>query len=122
MLFCPSETALWTNPSPNNSYGYDTVTLSQSLESFKYIKAKYYDNTTSKTELSVLMPVADIKKVYAASGGNLAMCAPYSTGAFLRFLGFRSATSVWISNAVYVDSPGTAQPSYIIPVAIYGVT
>lgn len=119
--FGGSETSLWSNSNPTSNYGYATITLNQSIESFKYVKIKYYNNTASLVELSVLASVEDIKKTYVASGCNMATVEPYSNAYFVRAYGFISGTSVFIGNAIYVDSPSSATPSHLIPIGIYGV-
>ena len=50
------ETVLWTNPSPNADYANATVTLSQSIQNFDFVKIYYKGIKTSTTERSVIFP------------------------------------------------------------------
>lgn len=51
------ETVLWTNPSPNADYASATVTLSQSVENFDFIKIYYKGIKTSVTEMFFIFPI-----------------------------------------------------------------
>lgn len=58
-----SETVLWTNSQPSQSITSDTaLTLSESMDNYKYLKFTYKVNTTSNIEVSTIMSVEDIKK------------------------------------------------------------
>lgn len=46
-----TETSLWTNPNTSSNFATQTVTLSQSVDNFKYIGIKYkYGTTTSDSD------------------------------------------------------------------------
>lgn len=55
------ETVLWTNPSPTSTFAAQTVTLSDSIENYKYIKVSYRVSNSNDASNSVIMSVEDLK-------------------------------------------------------------
>ena len=59
-----TETSLWTNANPSASAGFaaQTVTLSESIDNFKYIAFKYKFNNATDSILTSVFTVEDVKK------------------------------------------------------------
>lgn len=55
-----TETVLWTNPSPTANFSTQDVTLSQSIDNFKYIKFTYKGVSTVDTVSSEIISTADL--------------------------------------------------------------
>ena len=55
-----TETVLWTNPSPTANFSPQDVTLSQSIDNFKYIKFTYKAVSTVDTVSSEIISTADL--------------------------------------------------------------
>lgn len=95
-----TETTLWTNPSPTGTFSPQTITLSQSIRNFDFIKIKYL-MSRAKTPLvygTLLMPVdefvttADVDGALmigiTGRGGNFPLTRPtiYASDTSIQFL------------------------------------
>ena len=65
-----TETSLWTNPNPTSDFANQTVTLSESMDNFKYLKFVYkvYADAASNPTNEVIIPVEDFKTTNYTSG------------------------------------------------------
>lgn len=59
-----SETVLWTNSSPTSSFEGQTVTLSDDIDNYTYLKFTFIPTTSNTTdEISIIYSVDDFKKL-----------------------------------------------------------
>jgi len=116
------ETILWTNNAPTSSYaGGSSVSLSQDIDNFDYIKVNYRLSTTDSTEASVLMSVADIKNSIASNNHNIMMffSRPNAASYYGRYVSYSSDTSLIISPAYQWNTTSTNN-NCAIPLSIVG--
>lgn len=129
-----TETLLWTNPSPTGTFSPQTITLSQSIRNFDYIKIRYL-MSRAKTPLvygTLLMPVdefvttADVDGALmigiTGRGGNFPLTRPtiYASDTSIQFLaanrvgGSSASTDVDIPQEIYgVTTPLRPTPGFI---------
>lgn len=113
----PSETVLWTNPSPTSSFAAQTVTLSDDINNYDYIKMVYKYSTSDSTELIEIFPVENININTTKRSTYLGVMWYAGTWRY-RNLSFAS-TSVQFSASV--NTNGKAGNTTIIPLEIIGI-
>ena len=115
----PTETTLWTNSSPTSSFASQTVTLSQDIDNFDFLKITARASTTSDKRIGVIISVSDFKNtVTTGQGASLGICGGNSGAHARRAVAYTSDTQVWFSGAA---SGGTAYNNTAIPVSISGL-
>jgi hypothetical protein len=120
-----TETSLWTNPSPTSDFAAQTVTLSDSIDNYKYIAIKYkYDKYGTGTSFTDVCLVDDWKK--SVEGGNTSHDimmlgiqasnnAPFARMAFY-------VTSLSVKFSVFYQLSGSSYGAdAIIPLEILGL-
>lgn len=119
-----TETVLWTNPSPSSNFSAQTVTLSDSIDNYKYIKIKHKDSTTGSDILEVICSVADLKESIFNKGSVHAQLAidMQNSGNTLRSraVGYVSSTSIQFSACYNCNATGSDN-SCAIPLEILGL-
>ena len=118
-----SETVLWTNPSPSSGFAAQTLSLSQDIDNFKYLKFVYGYSTTYNTEhLSFSISVDDFKKCVANNNRSYGLCltSRNSGNNFTRISFWVSDTSLSISNC-YQFAGTASNNNLVIPVQIIGM-
>ena len=123
-------TLLWNNPSPQNEFAGQTITLSGSLADYKYIRIGYKFNDASvDTEENIYYIDVELtnKHRYVSSEYMRYGIVEYSTSTYLtgyavRYLYYPDTTytNIAISNCVRVGGTGSYN-RYIIPRRIYGL-
>lgn len=117
------ETVLWTNPSPSSNFSAQTVTLSDSIDNYDYIKVNYNYSASSSSQYSDIRPVSVFKQgVYPQQDYTPLMSLGCYAGnvATARGVMYASATTVRFSPANNVASTGSAD-NRAIPTAIIGI-
>lgn len=117
-----SETVLWTNPSPTSDYAKTTISLSNSISSFKIIKI-YFKATKSVSD--VFAVYADVNTLKNSITGNskprFLIGGTNSSGAnYVRTILFLSNTSIEIGTAIRINASGTGN-SVAIPIKVSGI-
>ena len=119
----PTETLLWQNSSPSTAISYTTVTLSESIQNFDYIKVVGQVNPSGDTtEIMALMPVAEfitIKESNTTTG--TAFLLGYQKGSserHYRLVYYVSNTQVKFSRS---DAGTSGTSTRTMPYKIYGV-
>lgn len=127
-----TETVLWSNPDRTASFSAKDVTLSRSVDSFKYLRVVYaYTTTSSESSFrEVIVPVWNSGKTaymyqYAASnhtGYRAALCLKNSSNVTRArtFWILDSGTEIHFFACSNVGSSGSGNTG-CIPVAIYGI-
>lgn len=118
-----TETLLWQNSSPSTAISYTTVTLSESIQNFDYIKVVGQVNPSGDTtEIMALMPVAEfitIKESNTTTGS--AFLLAYQKGSserHYRLVYYVSNTQVKFSRS---DAGSSGTSTRTMPYKIYGV-
>lgn len=115
------ETTLWTNSSPTSSMSATTLTLSQNLNNFDYIRFEYRFSTSNSASYSVIIAVYDVIKSLATSGNFTIGLMVRSTSYFrIRRVTYNSSTSLDISLAWDANHAGSSS-SEVIPTKIIGL-
>ena len=65
-----TETSLWTNGAPTSSFASQTITLSDSMEKYSYIKFRYRNSTSNAIESNIIVSLFDFKKSISTEGNN----------------------------------------------------
>lgn len=121
------ETVLYTNSDPTASYAGQTITLSQSIENFKYIKFKLRGQTSSGGEINYIIPVADWRNCKNNnSTGPFALRSSYvhvassTTYYMMRNFVYASDTTITVGAGSQVNG-SYSNNSVLIPVTISGI-
>jgi len=118
-----TETELWTNPSPSTDFAAQTITLSEDMTNYTYLKFYCKALKTGTKTFSIIIPVEDF--VASTTGSTLTddfrFCLT-NGGAPKRTFQYKSNTQITFSGASYISCPNTYtmnQTAY--PLVIYGV-
>lgn len=121
------ETVLWTNSSPTSSFAGLTVTLSDNIENYSYIKVVSAFNiyTLGKTS-SVMMSIDDLKKTGSDFLLTSTVMTPSNSYMYVRPVAYKTSTTVEIGACymyIYSSSGQTTsyEPAATIPLKIIGV-
>lgn len=123
----PTETTLWTNNSPTSNFSAQTVTLSQDIDNFTYLRVYFRPSTTNTTEASVMVPVSDFKArmphsgTYPRFGLAIVNKNTSSSAESVRGIFYESDTTVYIGTASGVGSSTSSWTNYSIPTKITGI-
>lgn len=124
------ETVLWTNPSPTSAISGVTITLSDDMDNYDYLKVKISASKDTSTEplsiISYLVPVEDVKKsVYGSSAQPHSIIGLVASSASSTYycsrLTYTDNTTLGISGARNIVSGATSN-NFCIPLEISGVT
>lgn len=123
-----TETSLWTNSSPSSAFSGQDVTLSESIDNFKYIAVKYKATTTSTSDSqmgTVIYKAEDIKKATSPSAalqpvGAFGNLNANNTNYFYRYIVYKGSTTLYLSNSYSINASGN-NTSLAIPLEILGL-
>lgn len=118
-----TETSLWTNSAPTSSFASQAVTLSESIDNFKYIKIKFRLSTSNSTTSETVYSVGDFKTYTSTtalgiSGGLVGQ--PVASQGYVRKAIYSSSTQIQFDTA-YRLAVNDANTSYLIPLEILGL-
>ena len=122
----PTETTLWTNPSPTSTFGITEATLSSSIDNFDYIKIKFAATTlyqASANCIECIYSKEDVRKTSVSTlGMQLAMSVrPTSNAKYnARRVYYMNDTKLSFSPA-YQMNGSTTDNNSCIPLSIVGV-
>lgn len=119
-----TETSLWTNASPTSDFAAQTVSLSESIDNFKYIGIKFKAAKTIDSEAKAIFLVDDLKKSLVGNSANHITLSVSSqndaNSLFARTVGYASSTSISFT----VANRGASTATYtnqVIPLEIFGL-
>ena len=115
-----TETSLWTNQSPTNSFSTQTVTLSQGMSNYKYLKIVHRISAGNATENTTIYPVDDLKRTGNGTYVPLDGLLSKADATYSRSLYYVSDTSITFSTS-YKVSNATANDNTNIPLEILGL-
>lgn len=123
------ETILWANPSPSSDFAAQTVTLSDDINNYDYLKVSYvnYNGSTGTNDpFSVLISVSDFKT--SLSGNSTrhnaftygGLYAPSNT-TWTRFMFYNTDTTARFGDCTQVGGSKSAN-SNSVPLQILGIS
>lgn len=123
-----TETSLWTNSSPTSNFSGQDVTLSESIDNFKYIAVKFKSTTTSSSDsqmATVIYKVEDVKKATSPSAALQPVSAfgnlnSGNTNYNYRYIVYKGSTTLFIANAYSINASGS-NSALAIPLEILGL-
>lgn len=116
-----TETSLWTNPSPNSAYSGGNVTLSESMDNFKYLMFKVKVSTTANKVVSCIASVEDVKKSAIGLDNFQITVNSYVTSAYYsRSVIYSNSTTLTFRAAYQLNASGSSTAA-CIPLEILGL-
>ena len=116
-----SETVLWTNSNPSSAFASQSISLSDDISNYEYIKIEYKRNATDANTVSMMMSVADFLTPQGTSNVKiLGIHSVYANGNFCRMLTYSSGTSLSFGVA-YQCNAAYNQNSASVPIKVIGV-
>lgn len=115
-----TETSLWTNSAPTSNFASQSVSLSESMDNFKYIGIKYKRTTTSTDSITVIILVSEFKLATDGSTNYHIGLGGNNTNTYTRRCVYQSNTTIGFANAGRIGTSGTDN-SLIIPTEILGL-
>lgn len=119
------ETVLWTNSAPTSTFNAQTVTLSDSVRNYDYLKFVYNLNNENQTTCSTIMSVSDFVNTKYQAGyfvGEFG-CMATTSGTLYpwsRPAHYDTDTTIAIKNCITVGTSVTIN-TRLIPTAIIGI-
>ena len=120
------EILLWTNSSTSATFAGKDITLSDSLQNYKYIKIYYsYNNNASTTNYFVIFPIFKSDGTYMFPSGDeahrMAINLINNAGnSFSRTIYVKDDTTLHFNNANRISASGNTN-TYLIPWWVYGI-
>jgi hypothetical protein len=121
-----TETVLWTNGSPTSSFASQTVTLSQTIENFDYIKIVFRKSTTNADEGILILPTKTVKESLNNTASTyrccIGLCVGNSNSTYVRTIFVNSGVydAIGIDTATRLNASGTSNIT-AIPTQIIGL-
>lgn len=113
-----TETLLWQNDSPATQFGSKTITLSDSMDNYDYIKILYYVSSSANPSISLYVKPDEISD---STGENRRTISGYYGNRVLaRFFYRNGDTQIFFSGAQQLNQAYSSSSS-IKPMAVYGV-
>lgn len=118
-----TETVLWTNSDTTTQFVSGDVTLSESMQNYKYLKFVFKSATTANALKSVIYPVEEFTYTNVSNSWCRASSPMRSNSSgtnYVRGLIYKSDTSINISNATAFNATGNSN-TLAIPYQIIGL-
>lgn len=120
-----TETSLWTNSAPTNSFSAQDITLSEGMSDFKYLKIRCAISTSSSTGIfEDIVLVTELSNTSSATVNNtrdrLVLGLGRDTYDYERAYYYVSNTSIHF-NPAYQSGTSTTTATKIIPLEILGL-
>lgn len=113
-----TETLLWENDSPTTTFSAKTITLSDSMDNYDYIKILYYVESRND---AISLYVKSDEIATSSTGKNIRTISGYTGGRVLaRYFYKSSDTTIYFSGAQQLNK-AYSETSSIKPLAVYGV-
>lgn len=120
-----TETSLWTNSAPTNSFSAQDITLSEGMSDFKYLKIRCAISTSSSTGIfEDIVLVTELSNTSSATVNNtrdrLVLGLGRDTYDYERAYYYVSNTSIHF-NPAYQSGTSTTTATKIVPLEILGL-
>ena len=118
-----TKTLLWTNSSPNNSFGKETVTLSSSMDNFSHLLIQYKSSTTSTEIYEDLFKISPYRLNNFSDGtGVYAIgCWGADSSIISRTFRYVDSNNLRFGGAAKMNLSNTEDFTRLIPLNIYGL-
>ncbi len=119
------ETVLWTNSAPNVDFASQTITLSDSIENYKYVMIVAKTSKSNNTQESDIWDVETFKtfnnSTKNAPIGIIGFVADSNVSyANVRRIGYVSNNQIFFSGGVFISATG-GNNQWVIPLVVYGL-
>ena len=117
------ETVLWTNPSQSTNFSAQTLTLSDDIDNYDFIKLTWKSSTTVSIEADVYWEVSDVKnfsEVNDEPQGAICSKAPSGSYRYARRIYYVSDTQLGISGCSVIGA-ASSNEALVIPVKVSGM-
>lgn len=118
------ETILWTNPNPTSDFAQQSITLSDDIDNYDYIKIEVKGNTSSTwsaPNICILCSVEDFKTTSSTAGhSRIAAGIRATSGTYTRLFDYNDDTTINASNSVQVSTGGNTNNTNV-PIKISGL-
>lgn len=123
--YTPTETTLWTNNSPTSAFTSQTLTLSDDINNYDYLKIRYAFSISVQADVNcneIIIPVSEFKKSLNPSSANaiIGICGASSTTRYTRFVFYATDTSITVGSAITSGS-STTNNNAVIPLHVKGI-
>lgn len=115
-----TETTLWTNPNPTSNMISETVTLSDDLTNYKYLRIEWRRTTSDDTKASMRVLSSEFKSFDSSATSPKFLMGSGTTTYSARAVVYASDTSVSFSQCRQVNGTGSVS-SGCIPTKITGI-
>ena len=115
-----NETSLWTNSAPTSNFAAQAVSLSDSIDNYKYLRVRYRMSTTDASEYSCIFLVDDIKHSSASTNVPQFSVVARTTTTYVRTFYYVSGTSLQMNAAYVMNNTGNVT-NVAIPLEILGL-
>ena len=116
-----TETTIWTNSSPTSTFPDTTITLSDSISNYKFLKIKFRKATTASDETSVMFDCDDFTEQIINTNKSVTCIAFVGTSVtYARRIGYVDDTHIHIDKNIQINGQATTT-NYNIPVEIIGL-
>ena len=118
----PIETTLWENSSPTSSMTTQTITLSDDITNYDYLKVEYRQTTSTDTRSILVFTVNDFitNGIYTAVGPKFTLGIRGSSVNHARPICYSTNTAIYIMNCYAIGATNSASGS-CIPLKIVGI-
>ena len=118
----PVETTLWENSSPTSSMTAQTITLSDDITNYDYLKVEYRQTTSVDTRSTLVFTVNDfiINGVYTEVSPKFTLGLRGSSANQARPICYATNTTIYLQNCYAIGATNSASVS-CIPLKISGV-
>lgn len=120
-----SETTLWTNPAPASTSGFvsQTVTLSDSVQNYKFIKFEFCYNFNSTNRIGeTITSIDNLIQTGTINDFKIAMSLVGGTSIYTRIGRYMSDTTFFFnSTSVYTSTAASTNDGAVIPTQIIGL-
>lgn len=118
------ETTLWINPNPTSDFAQQSITLSDDIDNYDYIKIEVKGNTSSTwsaPNICILCSVEDFKTTGSTAGhSRIAAGIRATSGTYTRLFDYIDDTTIDASNSVLVSTGGNTNNTNV-PIKISGL-
>ena len=120
------ETTLWTNSSPSSAFSAQTVSLSQTVNNFKFIKIIFYNSTSQDESTETIISTSKLKALSnntnSANFYRGASPAYFSSNvAQIREFYYSNTTTIGFTSTFRVNNATSGSNSNCIPYKIIGI-
>lgn len=116
-----TETTLWTNSSPTSNFAAQSVTLSQSIANYSYIKIKWRGSTSITTESSIIIEKSELQSATEDANTNNIGFGRKASTSYMRRVFYVSGTSLKFDAANGLGGTTGTNNSLAIPTSVIGM-